>query len=255
MLSYNMSLLVNIAFLWATRKVIVDKSPNNNPIMREIPMNDRPRERLVNAGADALRNAELLAILFRTGTRELNAVALADSLLKAYDNDLLRLARATLEELQEIKGIGKVKAIEVRAALEIGMRMLKAKRNNGPRISQSRDVFELLRLELRAYETESFICLHLNAKNEVLKTEYISRGGMDWVNALPCDVMRQAVRNSTHAIIVVHNHPSGDPEPSESDVIVTKRLASAAELLGLRFLDHIIVGDERHVSLKERGLF
>ncbi len=222
--------------------------------MRELAADDRPRERLVLVGAEALRNAELLAILFRTGTREANAVALADRVLQHYDNDLLRLARASVEELQQIKGIGKVKAIEIRAALELGLRILKARGNDRKRIQCSQDVREYLLPELRAYEVEAFICLHLNTRNEVTKTVRIGQGGLDGVGALPHDVFRQAIRDGAHGVIVVHNHPSGNPEPSQSDIMVTKRLKAAAELLGVRLLDHIIIGDGRHVSFQERGL-
>ncbi len=237
------------------KEVLLENSLEyGNMAMREFAADDRPRERLVQIGAEALRNAELLAILFRTGTREANAVALADRLLQHYDNDLMRLARASVEELQQIKGIGKVKAIEIRAALELGLRMVKSRGPARTRIQSSRDVVEFILPELRAYETESLVCLHLNTKNEVTKTVRISHGSMDSVGALPRDVFSRAMRDGAHGVIVVHNHPSGNPEPSQSDIMVTKRLMAAAELLGLRFLDHIIIGDGRHVSFQEHGL-
>ncbi len=222
--------------------------------MREMRMEDRPRERLAALGAEALRDAELLAILFRTGTRELGAVALAEQTMQQF-GALHRLGLASLEELQQINGLGRVKAIEIKAALELGKRMATYARRPARRISSSRDVADLLATELRLYETEHFVCIELTAKNDVIKSYDVSRGSLDATGALPRDVFRQAIRDGAGAVIVAHNHPSGDPEPSEADIVITKRLAAAADLLGMRLLDHVVIGDGRHVSLKDRGLF
>ena len=221
--------------------------------MRETPENERPRERLDRVGPEALRDAELLAILFRTGTRAENAVQLAENVL-AYFSGLRRLAQASLNELQQVKGVGRVKAIEIKAALELGKRLAQYQHKPITRISKVEDAVGLAASHIRLYETESFLCIHLNTKNDVLRVEEISRGGMDWVSIQPRDVFRQALREGAHGIILAHNHPSGDPEPSGADVNITRKLRDAAEMLGLRLLDHIIIGDGRHVSLKERGM-
>ena len=221
--------------------------------MRDVCEEDRPRERLARLGADALRDAELLAILFRSGTSKLNAVALADQVLKQFGT-LQRLSQASIEEMQQVEGIGAVKAVEIKAALELGRRLANYKRVRNTRVSVSKDVVDLLMPDLRACETERFICVELNTKNYVIKCETISQGGMDGTAAMPRDVLRQAVRDGASAVIVVHNHPSGDPEPSEADIVITRRLVQAADLIGIRFLDHIIIGDGRHVSMKDRGL-
>jgi DNA repair protein RadC len=219
-----------------------------------MPEADRPRERLARLGPEALRDAELLAVLFRTGTRAMGAVALADHLLRHF-GDLRALARASLEELRQVKGLGAVKAVEIKAALELGQRLAQHTSPERNRIRNARDVADLLMLRFKHCETEQFKCLLLNTKHEVLKVVDVSHGGLDGAAALPRDVFRQAVREGATAVIVCHNHPSGDPEPSRDDLLLTKRLAESAELLGIVLLDHVVFGDGRHVSLKERNLW
>lgn len=221
--------------------------------VREIPEQDRPRERLEQVGAEALRDAELLAVLFRTGTREEGAVALAERLIRHFGT-LRRMGQASLEELQQVKGIGRVKAIEVKAAIELGGRAKSLSAQPRPKIRAAADVADLLMSQFRAYETEHFKVVLLNTKNEVLKTVRITIGSIDETMAKPMDVFRQAVREGAPAIVLAHNHPSGDPEPSRQDLQLTERLMRAGEVLGVRVLDHVIFGDGRYVSLQERGL-
>ena len=222
--------------------------------VREMPEEDRPRERLARLGAEALRDAELIAVLFRSGTQALGAVGLAEAVLHHFV-DLRGLARASLEEIEQIKGVGRVKAIEIKAALELGKRLAGHHGKGRPKIRTAADVRDLLMIEFKEYETEHFKCLLLNMKNEVLKIVNISQGGVDGTAAAPADVLRHAVRESAPAVIVVHNHPSGDPEPSQVDISLTRQLLEAANVLGIRLLDHVIFGDGRYVSLKERQLF
>ena len=221
--------------------------------VREMPETERPRERLEHVGPEALRDAELLAVLFRTGTRKLGAVALAESLLKEV-GDLRRLQRASLQELQQVPGIGRVKAIELKAALELGMRL---SRHNAPRrkkIGGAQDVADLLMYQFKEYETEHFKSVLLNIKNEVLGVEDVSRGSVNETLAAPSDVFRRAVREGASGVIVAHNHPSGNPEPSEADIVLTRRLSEAGDVLGIKLLDHVVFGDGRYVSLQERHL-
>jgi DNA repair protein RadC len=220
--------------------------------VREIPVEERPRERLDAIGAEALRDAELLAILFRTGTRSTGAVALAEALLREFGG-LRALARASIEELQRVDGIGRVKAIEVKAALELGKRLAAFSERGRPRIQCADDVANLLMVRYKDYEHEVFKCVLLNTKNEVVKVVDISHGSLDGTLAGPRDVFRQALREGVSAVILCHNHPSGDPEPSPDDLQLTRRLVEAGELLGVRVLDHVIFGDGRFVSLKDRG--
>lgn len=221
--------------------------------VREIPPEERPRERLANVGPEALRDAELLAILFRTGTRSTGAIALAEQVLRHFGN-LRTVARASLEELQQVSGIGQVKAIEIKAAIELGKRLAAFNENRRPRISSAADVADLLMIRYKEYEIEIFKCILVNTKNDVLKTIEISRGSMDGTLAVPRDVFRQAVREGAHGVIFCHNHPSGDPTPSREDIALTERLVEAGELLDIRVLDHVIFGDGTYVSLKERNL-
>lgn len=221
--------------------------------MRELAPEDRPRERLARLGAEALRDAELIAVLIRTGTREAGAVALAERVTKHFGG-LRGLARASVEELKQVKGLGVAKAVEIKAALELGLRLSEHSERDRTRISKAEDVARLLMARYKDCETESFKALLMNTKNEVTRVVDVSTGGLDATLALPRDVFRQAVREGASAVIVCHNHPSGDPEPSRDDLALTQRLRESAELLGLRFLDHVVFGDGRYVSIIERGL-
>lgn len=221
--------------------------------VREMPEEDRPRERLARLGAEVLRDVELMAVLFRTGTRNVGAVALAERLLRHF-GDLRALSRASIEEMQQVSGVGKVKAIELKAALELGKRLAVHTRPAAPRIHTAQDVVDLLMIEFKEYEIEHFKCVLLNMKNEVLKTVGVSRGSLDGTPASPRDVFRQAVRESAAAVIVCHNHPSGDPEPSRTDVELTRQLKDSGALLGIPLLDHVVFGDGRYVSFKERQM-
>ncbi len=220
--------------------------------VRELPPEERPRERLSRLGPEALRDAELIAVLLRTGTREVGAVALAERVIHHFGG-LRGLARVSLDELQQVKGLGAVKAIEIKAALELGKRLALHTEARKPRISSAEDVSALLMVRFKDCETEQFKALLLNTKNEVMKIVDVSSGGIDSTDALPRDVFRQAVRDGASAVIVCHNHPSGDPEPSREDTAITRRLAESAQLLGLRLLDHVVFGDGRYISLAERG--
>jgi DNA repair protein RadC len=221
--------------------------------VREMPEEDRPRERIARLGAEALRDAELLAVLFRTGTRELGAVALAERTLSHFGG-LRQLSRASIEELRQVKGLGAVKAVVIKAALELGLRLAEHTAPRRARIRSAEDVAALLMPRFKECETEEFKSLLLNTKHEVLKISEISRGGLDSTAAMPRDVFRQAVREGASAVIVCHNHPSGDPEPSRDDIALTKRLAEAADIIGVSMLDHVVFGDGRYVSFKERSL-
>lgn len=228
--------------------------PYRSIAVREMPETDRPRERLEEVGAEALRDAELIAVLFRTGTRQHGAVGLADELIRRFDGDLRRLSRASLAELQQVAGVGRVKAIELKAALELGLRVARHQATGRPKITGARDVFDLLKYDFKAYETENFKSVLLNTKNEVLRVVPVSSGTVQETLAAPGDVFREAVRDGATAVIVAHNHPSGNPEPSQPDVRLTAQLAEAGEILGISLLDHVIFGDMRYVSMKERQL-
>ncbi|MFO7775055.1 MAG: DNA repair protein RadC [Candidatus Hydrogenedentota bacterium] len=228
-------------------------SHSNHTAVRELPFEERPRERLKRLGPEALQDAELIAILFRTGTSKMGAVALAQQVVRHFQS-LRAIARASLTELQEVNGLGTVKAIEIKAALELGKRLAQYTDMNRFKVKTAEDVSTLLMAPFKDCEVETFKSVLLNTKNEVIRAVDVSSGGLDATMALPRDVFRQAIREGAHSVIVAHNHPSGDPEPSKSDIELTKRLADAAKVLGIRFLDHVVFGDGRYVSLKERNL-
>jgi len=228
-------------------------TPPYSSAVREMPEEDRPRERLARLGPEALRDAELIAVLLRTGTREMGAVALAEQVLRHFGG-LRAIARASVEEIQQVKGMGLVKAVEIKAALELGLRLATHKDRDRRKIRTAQDVVDLLMPRFKHLEVEEFKAVLLNTKNEVMKVVDVSKGGVDGTAAMPAEVFRQAVRDAAPVVVVCHNHPSGNPEPSRDDIALTKRLRDASELMGVTLLDHVVFGDGRHVSMKERDL-
>jgi len=220
--------------------------------LRELPSEERPRERLILQGAEALSHAELIAILLRTGSARESAVHLASRLLKACGS-LRGLVDMSLEELTAIRGIGPAKAVQLRAGIELGRRLA---RSSGPGrlvVRSPRDAADLLMEDLRHLKKEHFVCLFLNTKNQVITQETLSVGTLNASLVHPREVFRAAIKCSSASLICVHNHPSGDPAPSPEDIGLTRRLREAGELVGIEVLDHIVIGDGTFVSLKEQG--
>jgi DNA repair protein RadC len=219
---------------------------------KNVPYYDRPRERLLREGAAHLADAELLAILLRTGTEQETSYELAQRLLAAF-GDLRGLAQASHAELTKLKGIGQVKAIEMHAAFELGRRVIGGTGKRGAVIRLPRDVADLMFPELGHLTQEHFVCLFLNTKNHVIGKQTIFVGSLDASIVHPREVFKEAIRRSSASVICLHNHPSGDPTPSREDIAITRTLREAGELIGISLLDHIIIGDGRYVSLKEQG--
>jgi DNA repair protein RadC len=234
------------------------EGPRVSYLIRDMPSDDRPRERLAKYGAGNLSNAELLAILWRTGSsgkeRE-SVLALAQRALNRFGS-LGRLAKATITELCGISGVGEVKAIELHAALELGRRLAVAVPDERPVIHSPREVVNLVHSEMVLLEQEELWLLLLNSKNEVLAIRRTYRGTISSSSVRIAELFRSAIRETAASIIITHNHPSGDPTPSPEDVRVTADAVRAGDLLDVEVLDHIIVGGgrERFVSMKERGL-
>ncbi len=222
-------------------------------LINEVPIQSRPRERLEQYGEKALANHELLAILLRTGTKGANALSVAMQVLNAY-KDLYYLKTVSIEELMMVSGIGKTKAIEVKAAIELGIRISNATQIKAGQITSSRQAGEMLSIEMKDLQQEHVIVLFLNTKNEVIKKETIFIGGLNSSVAHPREIFKGAVRYSAARLIVSHNHPSGSPEPSEADISFTKRMIECGELMGIEVLDHLIIGETGFISLKEFGL-
>ncbi len=215
---------------------------------------DRPRERLQAAGAAALSNAELLAILLRVGVRGENAVRLAERLL-AQAGGLPGLHRMSHGDLCQLKGVGAAKAAQLLAAVELGRRIAITAPDERPVISSPADAANLLMYQMSALEQEYLYVILLDTRNRVLgKPQEIYHGSLNTSLIRAGEVFREAVKINAAGLIVAHNHPSGDPSPSPEDVAVTRTLVEAGKLLDIEVLDHLVIGRQRFVSLKERGL-
>jgi DNA repair protein RadC len=216
------------------------------------PATERPRERLLANGPDALSDAHLLAILLRTGRRDSSAVQVAMEVLHQVGG-VAGLAKCGVEELRHVLGIGPAKAAQVKAAVELGRRTMAEPLSTGRRVSCSGDLFKHFHPALRDLKHEIFKVVLLDAKNTVLKEATVSEGSLTLSIVHPREVFALAVRESAAGVIFLHNHPSGDPAPSLEDRQLTDRLVAAGRLLGIRVLDHVIVGDRRYVSFADEG--
>ncbi|MBP6016862.1 MAG: DNA repair protein RadC [Candidatus Promineofilum sp.] len=214
---------------------------------------DRPRERLIKVGAEVLSTAELLAIVLRSGTTGENVLRMAERLLIQFDN-LPGLSRATIIELTHARGVGEAKAAEIKAALEIGRRLVASAPEERPRVSAPDDAFHLLKTEMMFLEQEHLRLILLDTRNHVLRTPTIYVGSLNTSVIRVGELFRAAIRENAAALIVAHNHPSGDPSPSPEDINVTRQIVEAGKLLDVDVLDHIVIGHNRFVSLKQRGL-
>jgi DNA repair protein RadC len=223
------------------------------PMIRDLPTGERPRERLLHYGAGALSTAELLAIILRVGTSGENVVRVAEKLLARHDG-LPGMAQATIQELCQDKGVGEAKAIQVKAALELGRRLLVAAPHERPQIRQPADAANLLMAEMQLLTQEHLRTVLMDSRNRVINIPTIYIGSLNAASVRVGEVFREAIRANSAAMIICHNHPSGDPTPSPEDVQVTRQIVEAGSLLNIDVLDHLIIGRQRFVSMKERGL-
>lgn len=208
---------------------------------------------MLRSGAEALSHAELLAILLVTGTRKESALTVAQRIL-GQTSSLRQLADMGIEELICINGIGPAKAVQLKAAIELGRRMAASRIGDRVVIRSPRDAAELLAEQLRYLQKEHFVCLFLNTKNQVIAQETLSIGSLNASIVHPREVFRAAIKYGSASIVCAHNHPSGDPAPSPEDIAITKRLVESGRIVGIDVLDHIVVGDGHFVSLKEQGM-
>lgn len=221
-------------------------------MMRDVHVNDRPRERLMKQGAHSLSNQELIAILLRTGTKSESVLALANRILNYFEK-LHELKHATLEEIVSIKGIGEAKAVQLLAAIELGRRLAQMQVSNRFTIRSPQDAASYLMPEMSSLTQEHFVTLFLNTKNQVLHKQTIFIGSLNSSIVHPREIFREAVKRSAASIICAHNHPSGNATPSPEDIDVTKRIQEAGYIIGIDLMDHIIIGDHQFISLKEKG--
>ncbi|MDF2928238.1 DNA repair protein RadC [Anaerospora sp.] len=224
-------------------------------MMKELPEDERPREKLLAKGPQALSNSELLAILIRTGTANESVMRLAERVLEQFENGgLTALGRLTPREISRVKGIGAAKAVTITAAVELGKRMAMLGAGDKVIIRSPQDAAWLMMPRLRYEPKELFVAIMLSTKNHVLSTPVISVGCLNASIVHPRELFREAINYSAASVILVHNHPSGDPAPSAEDISLTKKLVEAGHLLDISVLDHVIIGDGKYVSLKEKGI-
>ena len=223
------------------------------PTIMELPSNERPRERLLVYGANALSNAELLAIILRVGAPDQNVILVAQALLSRFGG-LTGIAKATTVELTETRGVGTAKVAQLKAALELGRRLLIESPDERTQIRSPADAANLVMSDMSLLEQEHLRIMLLDTKNRVLETRTVYQGSLNTSLIRVGELFREAIRANCASLIVLHNHPSGDPTPSPEDVAVTRQIVEAGKLLDVEVLDHLIIGRERFVSLKERGL-
>lgn len=227
-------------------------SENESRSVKHWPEDERPRERLIAHGSASLSDAQLLAIIIRSGKAGKTALDLGRELLERF-GDLAGIGQAGIEEIREVPGIGEAKAAEIKAAIEIGRRYQKPSLR-GASLCSSQDVVEYYRPRMKDLKKEVFKCALLDTKNKIIRDEEVSVGSLSASIVHPRDTFKAAIRESAAAVIFIHNHPSGDTRPSQEDILLTKRLVQAGEVLGIQVLDHIIIGDGVHFSFRDNGL-
>ncbi|MCX8027183.1 MAG: DNA repair protein RadC [Thermodesulfovibrionales bacterium] len=221
--------------------------------IKEMPKEERPRERLLKRGVEHLSDAQLIAIVLRTGCDSKNALSLAMELLNHFGS-LSNIALASVRELRNIKGIGDAKIAQLKASFELGKRLVSETSKKDVVLNDSNDVYRYVFTRFHGVMKEMFYCLMLDVKNRLICETLISIGSLSESLVHPREAFKDAIKVSAASVIFIHNHPSGDPEPSSADIQITQRLKNTAEIIGISLLDHIIIGDNKFVSMKKRGL-
>jgi DNA repair protein RadC len=237
------------------RKIGENSGSEAGVTLKDLDPAERPRERLLDRGPDALSNAELLAILLRTGVAGLMVTDLARALLREYSG-LTGLAAASAQELAQIHGLGPAKAAQLKAALEVGRRLMREELADRPRVAQPDDIVGLVQMDMSVLEQEQLRVLLLDTRNRVMAIRTLYTGSLNQSTVRIAEIFKAAIRENAAAVAIAHNHPSGDPAPSPEDVRVTQEIVDAGKLLDVEVLDHVIIGrgPGRWVSLRQRGL-
>ena len=224
--------------------------------IKKMPEAERPQEKMLYGGAGGLSNSELLALIIRTGTGDKSAIRLADEVISYANENTGGLGAAEVRELTEIEGIGEAKACSIVAAMELSKRLISDRQGAfRERVRDSRQVAELLMEEMMYEKRELFMTINLDSKLRIQSKSVISIGNVDSAPVHPREVFAPAIRRGASAVVVAHNHPSGDPTPSAQDIDVTKRLIAASEIIGIKLLDHVIIGNGVFTSMKSEGWF
>ncbi len=226
--------------------------PMAHKSIKDWPEDERPRERLLKKGADTMSDAQLIAIILRTGGQGKSAMKMAMELVEKFGS-LRKIEQASLPEICSLKGMGLAKAAQLMASLELGKRLLSSAESKGPAFSTGKDVYAYFHPRLSGLKKEVFHCAMLDVKNRLIKDSRISEGTLTSSLIHPREAFREAIKESAASVIFVHNHPSGDPQPSREDILITGKLEGAGETVGIRVLDHIIIGDSEYTSMLEKG--
>lgn len=234
--------------------MVKDITPYKSYTIKDLPLNERPREKLSKYGARSLSNAELIAIIIRTGHKKDTALDLANRLLSMDKIGISYLSHATMEELTSINGIGICKASQIIASIELGKRISGSDGKINLKVNSPIIITELLMEEMRYLKKEHFKIAMLDTKNQIISIEDISIGNLNSSIVHPREVFNIAIKRSANSIILIHNHPSGDPTPSTEDINITHRLIDAGNIIGIKVLDHIIIGDNSYISLKQKNI-
>jgi DNA repair protein RadC len=246
-------MLYNVFYLLALQRLTMSDTPRPTYRIADLHEADRPRERLARLGPQALSNAELIAILLRVGVKGENAVQVGQRLLQAFGG-LAGLHRASFDEVVDQHGLGEAKAAQIKAAIELGRRLTLEAPEERPQIKSPADAAALVMYEMSGLEKEHMRVFLLDTRNRVLDIVGVTQGSVNSAHMRVGEIFTPAVRRNAAAIIVAHNHPSGDPTPSPDDVAITRAIVQAGKLLDIDVLDHVVIGQGRFVSLKERGL-
>lgn len=230
----------------------MNQSQYTEPI-REWPEDEKPREKLLKSGEHQLSNTELLAILLRSGCQGKSAIDLARQIIKKFGS-FRNMSHTDIRKWKEIKGLGEAKFCQIKAAIEIGRRFLSEKQKEKPKIKCAADVVEMLMPRMRDLKTEIFKIVHLNSRNQFIIITEPEQGTVNQAIPIIREIFKEALDNFSSSIICVHNHPSGDPAPSKEDKAFTKALVQAGEILNVKVLDHIIIGDDAHYSFTDYGI-
>jgi len=222
-------------------------------MIKEIPINERPRERFMKFPIESISNVELIAILLKTGSKEESVIELSKKILYRF-RDLKNLSKASISELKEIKGIGEVKAIELLSAMELGKRIQEEPYKELKALTSPNEIYHFMKGELENKDQEEFVVLYLNTKGKLIFKKTMFIGSLNSSLIHPREIYKYGVKESAASIIICHNHPSGNPNPSFNDIDITKRIVEAGMIMDIEVIDHVIIGKNRHFSFKENGL-
>lgn len=221
--------------------------------IKDLPLEERPRERLIKYGPKALSNSELLAIILRNGSKKENVLELSKRLLK--EDNIKSLSRKRINSLKNNLGIGTAKACQIIACFELGRRLAAFKDTSTPMINNVQDIAKIFMVEMSSLKKEHFKGIFLDSRKRIIKDETIFIGSLNASIIHPREIFQVALEEGSAAVILLHNHPSGNPEPSDDDIKITKQLVKAGEILGIEVLDHIIIGNKKYFSFREKGYF